>query len=351
MSASTLTTADATQRLRTALESVLAGRPLERTEARALLFALADREAPGPLKAGVLTALRARGETATELAGLAEGMRELALGPVRVERRPLVDTCGTGGDGSNGFNLSTAAALVASSLGVSVAKHGNRAQTSRCGSADLIEALGLPVEREPAAVARRVDELGFAFLFAPAFHPATAGVADVRRALGVRTVFNLLGPLTNPARPTHQLAGAADLRSARLLAEAFALLGVERAFVVHGADGWDEATPAGPFRLFDVSAGSVCELSFDPGEFGLSRSPSAALVGGDARANAARLESLFAGEGGPLADAVALNAALVALLVERAREPQAAAREALDAMRSGRTRAHLELLRSRGGAP
>jgi anthranilate phosphoribosyltransferase len=226
------------------IERLLGRIPLSAPEVHELVGQLLDPGVPDARKAGMLVALQAKGETVEELRALADAMLERAV-PVRVSG--VLDTCGTGGDGSGSINLSTAAALVVAAAGVPVCKHGNRAVSSRCGSADVLEALGIPLTTDPREAEQRLARLGFVFLLAPAFHPATRAVATARRELAIRTVFNLLGPLTNPARPTWQLTGAADVRSAELLAGA--LRGrVQRAYVVHGEGGWDEATPVGPFR-------------------------------------------------------------------------------------------------------
>jgi anthranilate phosphoribosyltransferase len=261
-----------------------------------------------------------------------------------------VDTAGTGGDGTNSFNLSTAAALLAASLGVPVAKHGNRSVSSRCGSADLIEALGLPAPADPLEAGARLARDGFVFLFAPHFHPSLRALAALRRELGVRTVFNLLGPLVNPARPSHQLIGAASPELAARLARAAAELG-QRAFVVHGS-GFDEATPCGPFRVHVVGGTSSTERVLAPEEFGLARCAPADLAGGDAAASAARLRALFEGrEHGPVRDAVCMNAALVLLLLERETTPRAALRTAGAALDDGRAARFLARLAGTGGAP
>jgi len=331
------------------LDLLLEGRDLSEEQASASLVELVDSDRSPALKSAFLTALRMKGETPAELAGLARAMRARALGPLLC-RRPLVDTCGTGGDGSGSFNLSTAAALVAASAGVRVAKHGNRAVSSRAGSADFAETLGIPLSVDAASASRRLDVQGFAFLFAPAFHAAAAALADVRRALGVRTAFNLLGPLVNPALPERQLVGACSPGVARLLAGALGVLDVERAFVVHGEPGWDEATPVGPFLLLEVRGNRVEERVLDPLAFGIPRARAEDLLGEDARANAQGFERIASGVRGPLFDAVVLNAALVLLLVGRTQDPRTAARHAADALASGRTRALLGRLRVDGGS-
>jgi anthranilate phosphoribosyltransferase len=337
--------------LRAALERLLAGSDLSATEAERALGLLASPATPPALQAAFLVALRAKGESVEELVGCARGMLALARGPIPWRGELLADTCGTGGDGTGSFNLSTAAALVVAALGVPVAKHGNRSVSSRCGSADVLEALGVPFARDPEEAGRELARHGFAFLFAPHFHPAVAAIGPVRRELGVRTVFNLLGPLVNPARPTHQLLGACTAEAAERLAGAAARLGARRVFVVHGHGGFDEATPCGPFVLFECTPGRVERRELDPRDFGLRPCRPEELAGGDARANAERLRALLAGERGPLRDAVCLNAALVLLLVGRASEPRAALRMAGAALDDGRAAVLLTRAVDAGGRP
>lgn len=297
------------------IDRLLRREHLSESEATSLLGHLCDPGTADPVRAGVLVALRAKGETADELRGLALAMRSAAraVGPVAGE---VLDTCGTGGDGTGSVNLSTAAALVVAAAGLRVAKHGNRAVSSRSGSADVLEAMGIPLTGDPVTAGLRLRRYGFVFLFAPAFHPAMAALADLRRTLGTRTVFNLLGPLTNPARPTLQLIGAADPAAAELLARASVGL-VPRAYVVHGADGWDEATPVGPFLRFGVDGDRVIREIVDPMAYGVPRCTADDLRGGDAADNARILARVFAGERSPVRDAVVLNAALALELAGR----------------------------------
>ncbi len=334
--------------LREMYERVLAGRDLDESQAAAALGALTDARESAIVKAGFLTALRMKGETPAEVRGLALAMRDRARGPITTNGTPLIDTCGTGGDGSGSFNLSTTAALLLAALGAKVAKHGNRSVSSRCGSADLLDALGVPLGEDVGDVARRLDELGFAFLFAPAFHPATAAVMGVRKELATRTVFNVLGPLANPARPAYQLVGAWDEPTARLMAHALRGMEIERAFVVHGEPGWDEATPAGCFLLLDVCDGEVEEQRIDPREFGLARCAPRDLAGGDAAVNARIARGVFAGEAGAPRDAVVLNAALGLLLLGEETLPADAAARAAEAIDDGRLRGLVERLRRDG---
>ncbi|CAG0940364.1 anthranilate phosphoribosyltransferase [Gammaproteobacteria bacterium] len=328
------------------LEALLARRSLAADEAAALMHALADETLPPALSGAVLAVLRAKGETAQELRGFASAMRELARRVQLPAGLPAADVVGTGGDGSGSLNISTGASLLAAACGVPVVKHGNRSVSSRSGSADVLEALGVPLARDPGEALDCLARCGFTFLFAPNFHPAMKAVAPVRRALGIRTVFNVLGPLTNPAAPPYGLIGAFDLPTARLMADALSGLPIERCFVVHGEPGWDEATPCGPFTLFDVRPGVVRRLRRDPARFGITPCTPAGLAGGDADANARALEAVLAGrDRGPHREALVLGAGLVLDLTGRARGLRRgieAARRALDA---GAGAALLERLR------
>src|SRR5437667_1069984 len=257
--------------------------------------------------AGFLVALRAKGETAEEIAGCAEAMREHAL-VGRPARDDLVDTAGTGGDGARTLNISTAAALVAAAAGAGVAKHGNRAVSSASGSADVLEALGFELEQQPERIARSIDELGFGFLFAPAHHPAMRHAASVRRELATRTVFNVLGPLTNPAGARSQVVGVYSEGLVRTIADVLASLGARRAFVVHGAGGIDELSPVGPNLVAEVGDGSVREREIDPLELGVPRCAPEELRGGSAAENAAAIRQVFEGGNGGRRSAILLNA-------------------------------------------
>ncbi len=294
--------------LQRALARVLDGHDLEREEARAVMDAIMRGGATPAQIAGFLIALRAKGETPAEIAGCAEAMREHAL-PVLPRRQDLVDTAGTGGDGANTINISTAAALVAAAAGAAVAKHGNRAASSRTGSADVLEALGFELELPPERIARSIDELGFGFMFAPAHHPAMRHAAPVRRELGTRTVFNALGPLTNPARARAQVVGVYSPRLVRTIAEALAQLGSRRAFVVHGPGGLDELSPLGPNLVCEVVGGSVRERVIDPLELGIDRCSAEELAGGDPEQNARAIREVFEGARGGRREAIVLNAA------------------------------------------
>jgi anthranilate phosphoribosyltransferase len=260
--------------------------------------------------AAFLTALRMKGETVEELVGFARAMRAVA---VRVDPglngEPLLDTCGTGGDGQSTFNISTIAAFVVAGAGVRVAKHGNRSLSSQCGSADLLESLGIAVPAPPELVARAIREVGIGFLFAPAIHTAMKHAQPVRAELKMRTVFNLLGPLTNPAGATAQLAGAPSEHAAELMAGALAQLGLVRGFVVHGSDGLDEITTTGPTSAFEINGGKVQRRTFLPEDFGAERVDAAALKGGDRETNAAIARAVLSGARGPQREIVLVNAA------------------------------------------
>lgn len=335
----------AVQTVNTTLEQLLAGQNLSEAVAAELMHALTDEQLPPAVAAALLVALRIKGETAAELRGMATAMRALAR---RFEPGAAVataDVVGTGGDSSGSLNLSTGAALVAAAAGVPIVKHGNRSVSSKSGSADVLEALGICLPPTPAAARALFDATGFTFLFAPNFHPAMKAIAPVRRALGIRTVFNLLGPLTNPAAPPFGLIGACDLPTARLLADALAGMPIQRAFVVHGEPGWDEATPAGPFVVFDVRPGLVRRGRRDPAHYGIPRCTAADLAGGDATANARAIEAVLCGEDrGPHRDALVLGAGLVLDLVGRARGLRRgieAAQRALDGGEGARLLARL----------
>jgi anthranilate phosphoribosyltransferase len=315
-----------------ALARLLEGHDLSRTQARATMGEIMAGEATAAQIAGFLVALRAKGETADEIAGCADAMREHVL-HVHPSRSDLVDVVGTGGDGANTYNISTAAALVAAASGAAVAKHGNRAASSQTGSADVLEALGFRLELPPERIERSIDELGFGFLFAQAHHPAMRHAAPVRRELATRTVFNVLGPLTNPAGARALVLGVYSPELARTLAHALVRLEAKRAYVVHGAGGIDELSPCGPNLVCEVEAGAVREYELDPRELGIERCDPAELRGGDPQTNAAALRSVLGGAGGGHRSAVILNAAggiAAAGHAENLREGIAHAREVID---------------------
>jgi len=333
-------------------DRLLDGRHLSRAEAREAMGLIMRGEATPVQIAGFLVLLRAKGETASEIAGCAEAMREHAL-RVRPTRDDLVDTAGTGGDGMRTLNISTAAALVAAAAGAGVAKHGNRAVSSASGSADVLEALGFEIEQPLERIERSIDELGFGFLFAPSHHPAMKHAAPVRRELAMRTVFNVLGPLTNPAGARAQLIGVYSISLVHTMAEVLVQLGAHRALVVHGTGGIDELSPVGPSVVCDVIDGSVHAGVIDPAEFGIAPCSTDDLVGGTPAENAAAIRRIFAGEDGPKRDAVLLNAAGAIVVSGRAedlREGLELARLALD---SGASSERLDELVafSRAGVP
>lgn len=288
-----------------------------------------------PVQIGAFaTALRLRGETAEAIVAAATALREV-MTAVDHGLDAVIDTCGTGGDGAHTLNVSTGAAVVVAACGIHVAKHGNRSVSSRCGSADVVDALGIPTDLAPERQASVLRAARIAFLMAPAHHPALRHAAAARRELGVRTIFNALGPLVNPARATHQLVGVYDDALRPVAAEALGKLGVRRAWVVRSEDGLDEMSPAGPTRVSVLDDGRVSERVLRPEDFGLAPLPLAALAGGDAAENAVAIGDILAGRAHPATDAIVLNAA-AALVVMRDCEPREAMREARDAIASGR---------------
>jgi anthranilate phosphoribosyltransferase len=326
-----------------AIAGLLDGRDLDPGEARAAMDEIMSGEATASQTAGFLVALRAKGETADEIAGCAQAMRA-HLVPVAPQRDDLVDTAGTGGDGARTLNISTAAALVAAAAGAAVAKHGNRAVSSASGSADVLEALGFELELEPDRIAQSIDELGFGFIFAPAHHPGFRHAAPVRRELGVRTVFNVLGPLTNPAGARAQVLGVYSPELAPVIADVLQGLGTRRAFVVHGAGGIDELSPAGPNLVYEVANGLVRERMIDPVELGIARCDPADLAGGTPEENAAAIRRMLDGEPGAHRDAVLLNAAGAIAAGGHADDLSAALAIAAEAVDSGAAAERLDSL-------
>lgn len=308
---------------------------LTQAEAREAMLAILEGEVSVPLIASFAVALRMKGETADEILGFATAMREKAS---RVEvglanGEPLLDTCGTGGDGGGTFNISTVAAFVAAGAGVHVAKHGNRSLASQCGSADVLEELGVNIAMTPAAAARAIREARIGFLFAPAIHPAMKHAQPARAELKMRTAFNLLGPLSNPAGATAQLIGAPSERAAELMAAAIARLGVRRAFVVHGSDGLDEITTTAETHVWDAQDGNVRRFIVQPEDFGVVRVAAQALRGGDRQRNAGIAREVLAGKPGPARDIVLINAAAALVAAEMAtdfREAMTFAAQAID---------------------
>jgi anthranilate phosphoribosyltransferase len=291
------------------LHQVADGRNLEPDEAAYAMQAILDGLATPPQIAGFLVALRMKGETSGELAGFARAMRSRVERVVVAPGSSLIDTCGTGGDGGSTFNISTIAALVVAGAGVRVAKHGNRSISSQCGSADLLEALGIRIALTPGEAAQAIEEIGIGFLFAPALHPAMKYAQPVRVDLKIRTVFNLLGPLTNPAGASAQLVGAPSVQSAELMAQALAVLGLTRGFVVHGSDGLDEITTTGSTTAFEVLNGGVTRHTIGPEDFGVPRAAATDLKGGSPETNAEIAREILRGKPGPRRDIVLVNAA------------------------------------------
>lgn len=299
------------------IDQLARGEHLTEAQAEAAMHAMMEGTASPVMIAAYLTLLRTLGETIEELTGSARAMRAHAL-PVVVDPTGLVDTCGTGGDHSGTFNISTAASFVAASGGVRVAKHGNRAASSLTGSADVLEALGITTSLTPAQAARCLEETGFCFLFAQTYHPAMKHVAPIRRELGYRTMFNVLGPLTNPASPQRQVLGTPSGEIAQKMASVLAALGTEHALVVHAADGLDEISIAAPTRVFEVRGNTVESYAITPETFGVARHTLDDIRGGDAVQNAEMIERILNGQPGAARDVVVINAAAALYVAGRA---------------------------------
>jgi anthranilate phosphoribosyltransferase len=332
--------------LRATLDRLLDGADLSQHEAGQLMIALTAEDLAPALSGALLAALRAKGLTADELRGFATSMRSLARRPHLPHSADAVDIVGTGGDRSGSLNLSTGAALLTAACGVPVIKHGNRSISSRAGSADVLQALGLPMPMSEAAAGRCFAALGFTFLFAPYYHSATKNIAPVRAALGVRTVFNILGPLSNPAAPPYLVIGAFNIETAQLMADALCGSGIKRAFVIHGSHGWDEPTPLGAFTLFDVDADSVRREHRSPADYGLALCEPEALAGGDAAHNARELSRALS-DATPSAhrDALLLGAALALEVSGREQSPGSAMARAALAIDGGAARELLKRLK------
>jgi anthranilate phosphoribosyltransferase len=332
---------------RATLEYLLDRRDLSESAAASLLNALTDPQMAPVLAGALLIALRAKGVTAGEVRGFARAMRALARHPALPGAEAAIDIVGTGGDASGSLNLSTGAALLTAACGLPVIKHGNRSISSRSGSADVIELLGFDLPLDETTAARCFAATGFTFLFAPYYHPAMKVLAPVRTALGVRTLLNLLGPLTNPAAPRFYLIGAYNAAAAELIASTLAGMDIARAWVVHGAAGWDEATPIGPFLAFDVTPDGVRQLQVDPAEFGIARCESWDLTGGDAATNLAALAAVLEGrDTAAHCSALVLQTGLALHIAGRAESIGAGAAMARAAIESGRAREWLARLRS-----
>jgi len=326
------------------LKRLLAGEPLDSLQARAAMNALIEGKATDAQAGAFLAALRVRGETVPELVGFASAMRARAV-KVRPKRRPLIDTCGTGGDGSGTFNISTTVAFIAAGAGAAVAKHGNRAVSSRSGSADVLEALGVRTDVSSKLAAECVDVAGVGFLFAPTCHPAMAKVGPIRRQLGARTVFNLLGPLSNPAGARRQLLGVYSTSLVRPVAEALKALGSEEAMVVSSRDGLDEISLSAPTVIAHLRGGRIKMTELRPESLGLMRRPLQALAGGDAKKNAWITRAILFGESGPAREVSLLNAAAALMVAGLARDWKEGLAMAADSIDSGRAAASLAILR------
>jgi anthranilate phosphoribosyltransferase len=325
-----------------AIDAVCRGDHLSADHASAVLAEIMEGRTEPVQTSAFLIALRAKGETVPELVGLARTMRSLAT-HVETERVELVDTAGTGG-GPSTFNVSTTAALVAAGAGCAVAKHGNRSNTSRCGSADLLEALGVNIELGPEAIARCIEEIGFGFMFAPRHHAAMANVAEVRSELGVRTIFNFLGPLTNPAGADRQLLGVSDPHYQETIAEALVGLGSVRAMIVAAEDGVDELSISAPSRVVEVADGGTAEWFVHPGEFGLQAAALESVAGGSPQHNAAAARAVLGGKTGARRDLVVLNAGAAIYVGDRAADLAEGVAKARAAIDSGAASAVLERL-------
>ena len=333
------------------LEKLLARRDLSQAEAEELLTHLTNPEGAPAMAGAILAGLRSKGVVADEVRGFAFAMRRLARRPPVPEGLRAIDIVGTGGDSSSSFNISTGTALLTAACGLPVLKHGNRSISSRSGSADVLEALGLKVPLDEQGVAECLAAANFTFLFAPHYHPATKAVAPVRAALGVRTIFNILGPLTNPAEPPFHLIGAYSLEVAKLIAETLAGMPIERTFVVHGAEGWDEPTPIGPFTLFDVRPGRVDVEMRGPKDYGLEPCTAAHLAGGDAQHNAEALRAVFEGrDRGAHRHCLLLGTALALEVAGRALDPHEGVECAAHAIDGGAALKVLQAIESVGAS-
>lgn len=330
--------------MRTVLEKLLRREDLAYDDARALMQVIVSGELSEPQIAAVLIALRAKGETVDEIAGFVSALRDKAI-RVTASRDDLVDTCGTGGDGTHTFNISTAAAIVAAGAGVGIAKHGNRALSSKCGSSDVLEALGVRTVA-PERVADVIDRTGIGFMFAPAHHPALKHAAGVRRDLGVRTVFNLLGPMANPAFVRRQLVGVFDPALTETVARVLLSLGSEKVYVVHGSDGSDEVTVTGETRVTVLDGGRVETFTFAPESVGIERANARALTGGTPEENAGTIVAILDGARGAKRDAVVLNAGFVIAVAGRANSIVEGVAMAAASIDDGRAKDVLERLRA-----
>lgn len=327
--------------VRDILETLLAGRDLSQDRAAALAGAIIAGELSDAQIAAVCVALRAKGESIDELVGFARAMRAAAT-KLPAAGDGLIDTCGTGGDGAGTFNISTAAAIVAAGAGCRVAKHGNRSASSRCGSADVLEALGVPIELPPEQAARCLDAVGITFLFAPQYHRGARHAVAARRAIGVRTIFNLIGPLVHPAAVRRQVVGVFDAAWLEPFARVLQALGADHALIVHSDDGLDEISPAAATQAVELRDGAIRRMTIRPEDFGLARCTLADLAGGDAAGNAELLRRVLDGEPGPRRDAVVLNAAAAIVVAGRAGTLAEGVQRAIEAIDRGAAKRTLE---------
>tara|TARA_B100001765_G_scaffold103980_1_gene64333 strand:- start:139 stop:1164 length:1026 start_codon:yes stop_codon:yes gene_type:complete len=326
--------------IRESIDTVVSGQSLSMEDASLVMREIMEGEATPAQLGAFLTALALKGETTQEIAGMAKVMREMAL-QVKVDGE-LIDTVGTGGDGKNTFNISTATAFVAAGAGLKVAKHGNRAASGSCGSADVLEALGVQIELSPEAVAQCVNEVGVGFMFAPAFHPAMRYAGPVRREIGIRTVFNILGPLTNPAGAQTQLLGVAFPELGGIMAEVLGFLGSHHAMIVHGHGGLDEISLSGDTSVWEVRGGEVEEWTLHVEDTGLPETPIEAIRGGTKEENAATMRRVFQGEQGPVRDMVLLNSAGVLMVGDKAESIRKGVEMSAGIIDSGAARAKLD---------
>jgi len=331
--------------MRELLETLLDHRDLTEQQADDLLIELTNPEMSQAMAGAMLAALRSKGPVADEVRGFARAMRRLARRPHVPPGLPAIDVVGTGGDASGSLNISTGTALLTAACGIPVLKHGNRSTSSRAGSADVLEALGVQIPLDEAAAGACLAACAFTFLFAPHYHPAMKAIAPVRASLGVRTIFNILGPLTNPAAPPFHLIGAYSREVAQLIAETLSAMPIQRTFVIHGAQGWDEPTTLGPFFVFDVQPGRVDIEVRDPADYGLQGCLAASLAGGDARHNARALKAVLNGEDrGPHRDCLLLGTALALEVVGSTDSHRACVERAAEALDSGAARRVLDTL-------
>ena len=328
--------------IREAIGQVVTGQDLTQDEAAQSMNEIMEGEATPAQIGAFITALRIKGETVDEITGMATTMRQKSL-KVTPDGL-LVDIVGTGGDGQNTINVSTAAALAAAAAGVKIAKHGNRAASSACGSADVLEASGVKVDLGPDGVKRCIEEVGFGFIFAQAFHPAMRHAGGPRREIGIRTVFNILGPLTNPAGAHAQLLGVADPIVGEKMAQALGRLGTRRAMVVHGEEGLDEISISGPTTVWELGDGAVRSYSVTPEDAGLARAPTKAILGGSKEENARHLRAVLQGKAGPMLDVVLLNAAAALVVGGNAPDLREGVQQAREAVASGAATEKLEAL-------